>query len=404
MHETQALDDRRHTTAPVNSSEGYMDHEARRRCPSTPPWTELPGDALSEIAGRFHDAADFVRFHAVCRPWREAPPPPREPTFFPFLLVQDGSSDTPTMRLHSPFSRKTRSAPLSWPLAALRGKMLKSPAAAAGDRVLALGCSNDWDRTAMLINQLTGDAVSLPPLPEHISPGDAWRCTDGFVSNAGDVVIHTAQTTKHRACFAPILLRPGETYWKHADLTCLKGMGTLWWLTDFERRATTLCCSGVLHGGACAMARLPLTIWEDFDADGYVLEFQGELLYVKVVHTPPSPMVLVYALEVGGGGTPRWVLVNSRRDLRHMCMFLDKMSYSGFAVDARKFTGAEVTGGYAYIVEREWIGRDSMHVVRRYGLENGRVTVVDKLQSPFDRRSIWYTPRPRISQLRSRRA
>ncbi|KAL6644464.1 hypothetical protein ACP70R_016072 [Stipagrostis hirtigluma subsp. patula] len=347
---------------------GALDGRRRTTAGASPPWAHLPGDALGEIAGRLRDAADFVRFHAL------------------------GLSDNTTLRLHSPFSRKTRHPPPNWTLAALRGKMLESPDIPSG-RVLALGCSHDGDRTATIIDPLTGDAASLPPLLQHISPCSAYTSTSGIACTNGVVVLHA----RFGARLAAVLLRPGQTDWEDMDMTRATEMG----LYPYDWEPAMLCSSGALAGGTRAMAKLPPCP----NGDTFVLESQGVAIYVKVVQTPPSSMVFVYALEVGGGGTPRWVLVNSRRDLRHMCMFLDKMSYSGFAVDgARKFTGAEVTGGYAYIVEREWIGRDSMHVVRRYGLENGRVTVVAELPAPFDRRSIWYTPRPRISQLRSRRA
>jgi len=86
---------------------------------------ELPADALREIAGHLHYAGDLVRFLAVCRPWREAPPPPRAPSFLPCLVESYGTvrlvDDPAGVRLYSrPFStRKTRSL---LPIPALRGK------------------------------------------------------------------------------------------------------------------------------------------------------------------------------------------------------------------------------------------------------------------------------------------
>lgn len=38
--------------------------------PSTRAWSDLSPDLLLDISGRLHDAADFVRFHAVCTSWR----------------------------------------------------------------------------------------------------------------------------------------------------------------------------------------------------------------------------------------------------------------------------------------------------------------------------------------------
>ncbi|KAL6661879.1 hypothetical protein ACP70R_001263 [Stipagrostis hirtigluma subsp. patula] len=377
--------------------------DGRRRA-----WACLPDDALAEIAGGLHDAADFVRFHAVCRPWREAAPPP--PSFLPCLIAQDGgSSEAPgLLRLHSPFSRKKRHPPPTWALAALRGKMLEISGAAAG-RVLALGCSNYYDQTAMLINPLTGDATSLLPLPHRISPGSAWRRTNGIVSSNGAVVFHTR--AGHR--LAATQLRPGETDWEHLDMACPAELGGNYntWMDEPTRRAAALWSSGVLPGGARAMAKLPRKPRGDSP--------NSELLCVDVLdmlpESPQAPagdtpaaMVSVHALEGRDDGrAPRWVgRGHGGRGIDHMCLFLDWVSSSGFAVDAREFTaGAEVTGGCAYGLgtDQDFTARESVHGVYRYSFKDGTATVVDELPAAFDRTAIWYTPRPRIHQLRSSR-
>ncbi|KAL6646244.1 hypothetical protein ACP70R_017852 [Stipagrostis hirtigluma subsp. patula] len=368
--------------------------------PSPPPWAELPGDALSEIAGRLHDAADFVRFHAVCRPWREAPPPPRAPSFHPCLLREAGSSDTPALHLHSPFSRKTRHPPPNWTLAALRGKMLESPDVASG-RVLALGCSHHGDRTAMLINPLTGDATSLPPLPHRISPSNnAWQSTNGTACANGVIVLH-----KRLEELAAILLRPGQADWKDIDMAAATEMGL--YPHEFARRAATLCSSGVLPGGARAMAELP----PEPEGDRYVLESRGELLCIDVQDIQgylegepggtPALAVSAYALEVNDDGRPpQWVKREQGRGIDRMCLFLDWFSRHGFAIDGGEFDDLELAGGSAYIVGKKWTGRERMGVVYRYSFKDGTTAVVDELPARFDRASMWYVPRPRISQLR----
>ncbi|KAL6661054.1 hypothetical protein ACP70R_000438 [Stipagrostis hirtigluma subsp. patula] len=321
-----------------------MEHHAKHPRPS-PPWADLPGDALGEIAGRLHEAADFVRFHAACRPWREAaPPPPR--SFLPCLIkLDDGSLDTGALlHLHSPFARKTRRPPSSWAVAALRGKILEC-LDVAGGRVLAVGCSHDVDRTAMLINPLTGDATSLPPLPENISPRDAWQYPSGVISNNGHIVLHTWSQLPLTA----VLLRPGETNWEDVDISCAMDMDLC--SDEFVRRVTVLCSSGVLQGGTRAMAKLPHLLPE---GHRYVVESQGELLYIDV-HEIQECLeggqlgklhlaVSVHALEVRNDGRPQWVERDHGRGIDHMCLFLNWRSSSSFAIDAREFTGAKVTG------------------------------------------------------------
>ena len=156
---------------------------------SSPPWAELPADALREIAGHLHDAGDLVRFLAVCRPRREAPLPPRAPSFLPCLVESYGSLGDPAgVRLYSAFStRKTRTQPFL-PFPALRGKMLERSGASSG-RVLAVGRSSGGMPTADLINQLNGEFTSLPPRPRS-----EWRSASCGVSRSG-VVVSTGTCT-----------------------------------------------------------------------------------------------------------------------------------------------------------------------------------------------------------------
>ncbi|KAL6646245.1 hypothetical protein ACP70R_017853 [Stipagrostis hirtigluma subsp. patula] len=352
----EALDGSRHTTAPGQVELGT--HGSRRvPSPSSVAATvaELPGDTLSEIAGRLHDAADFVGFHAVCRPWREAPPPPVRPASTRASYDRCG-------------------------------------------RVLALACSDDGDRTAVVINPLTGDATSLPPLPQHIcSSGNAWRSAQGIACANGAVVLHTLFGPR----FAAILLRPGETDWEDVDITGTTEPG-------HEYGFATLCWSGVLHGSMRTMAEeLPR---RNSGRDRYVLESHGELLCIDIQDTQrclqgqpggtPALAVSAHMLEVRDDGRPHWVKRDHGRGIDHMCLFLDWFSGSGFAIDARELTGGEATGGCAYVVDEEW------NVVYRYSFKDGATSVMDELPglpAPFDRVSMWYMPRPRIPQLRSRR-
>ncbi|KAL6646267.1 hypothetical protein ACP70R_017875 [Stipagrostis hirtigluma subsp. patula] len=354
----------------------YMDHDARRRRhPSPPPWADLPNGALGEVARRLHDAADFVRFQAD-----DGAPHPRS-----------------LLRLHSPFSRRTAwHPPLSWTLAALGGKMLQSPDTAGG-RALALGCSHDGDRTAMLIDPLTGDATSLHPLPQHISPCSAHKSTSGVACANGAIVLHTRLGVGTR--LAAVVLRPGETDWEDIDVTrTMEAYKDTLYPDESILRAATLCSAGVLAGGARAMAELPpKPRW----GDRYVIESQGELLCIDVKGTGPPFTVSIHALEArDGGAASQWVEREHGRgiDDDHMCLFLDRASNTGFAIDAREFTGAEVAGGSAYFVRLDWIAWwQCMYAVYRYSFKDGTATVARKL--PF--KPTWCMPRPRISQLRS---
>ncbi|RLM98095.1 hypothetical protein C2845_PM06G29050 [Panicum miliaceum] len=79
-------------------------------------WSELPPDLLRDISGRLHATVDFVRFHAVCRPWRETVVVDGAPkNFLPWLLAPSdahvASADLADQRCHCVFSRTSCRAP-----------------------------------------------------------------------------------------------------------------------------------------------------------------------------------------------------------------------------------------------------------------------------------------------------
>lgn len=130
-----------------------------------PPWAELPADVLSEIARHLHDTADFLRFHAVCKPWRPSSSPAA--ALHPWLVAPCGLFSS-GMHFHWPFSTtKGRKGTYLPHFPALRGR--RFDATGAG-RVLAAGVYDD-DRTASLVNPLTGDDTPLPLLPYTFARG-----------------------------------------------------------------------------------------------------------------------------------------------------------------------------------------------------------------------------------------
>ncbi|CAN6301188.1 unnamed protein product [Urochloa humidicola] len=377
------------------------------------PWAELPADALSEIAGHLHDAGDLVRFLGVCRPWREAPLPPRAPSsFLPYLVEPFGGSlDGPAgVRLHSPFS--TRKIRPFLRLPALRGKMIQISDASSG-RVLAIGYPSGGGRVAEaeLINPLTGDATPLPPRPRAPSIYSRWRSSRGVVSRSGAVVFHTERYDDLKA----VLLRPGELDWEQVHVTFSVGaldVTDTMYLDEHNRVAAALCSATVLPGAgaACAMAKLPQ---QPRGSDRYVLEFHGELLCVDIVIRQPYQYqpggvvvesVSVHTMQVGDEGRPRWVeRQHGRDDGDHLCLFLGSMG--SFAVDAREFAGsAEVTGGCAYLfgwLPKYWTKSKHIYGVYKYSFQSGTATVVDELPTFFEKFPMWFKPRPRTPPLQS---
>ncbi|CAN6313096.1 unnamed protein product [Urochloa humidicola] len=368
-----------------------MDPAARA---ASSPWPKLPADALLEIAGRLHDAGDFVRFRSACRPWHEALLPSRAPSFLPWIVeAYDASADNPRVLLRSPFSpRKTRHI---LPLAAAIPGMSIQGSHASGGRVLGVGYPSEG-RTAALVNPLdVGDANTLPPVPQSKSRGDKWRSASGaVVSSSGAVVFHTL---RHEH-FAAIQLQPGEpaAVWEEVAVPCPVAWDERW-QDENERRAASLWSSALLPAaaGGCGVAAPALPPMPRGGSNRYLLEFRGELLCVDVVSGESSVSVRVHATRPGDEGWRRRGGAGG-----HLCFFLGPRS--SFTVDALEFAGsAEVAGGCAYFFLRH-PERTERALLRdigvyRYSFQSGTATVVGELHSLVI--PIWFMPRPRMSPL-----
>uniref|UniRef100_R7WF88 Uncharacterized protein n=1 Tax=Aegilops tauschii TaxID=37682 RepID=R7WF88_AEGTA len=67
-------------------------------------WPDLPSDALRDISGRLPDAADFFRFHAVCKPWRDTSTPIQSS---PPWLLDAPEKDSVPLRFRCMFAKSS---------------------------------------------------------------------------------------------------------------------------------------------------------------------------------------------------------------------------------------------------------------------------------------------------------
>ncbi|KAI4970175.1 hypothetical protein ZWY2020_001089 [Hordeum vulgare] len=76
-------------------------------------WADLPADLLRNISGRLHATSDAVRFHAVCRPWCNAPEDKRGLLLWLVApsATADDSVSVEDQRCRCVFSKATYSAP-----------------------------------------------------------------------------------------------------------------------------------------------------------------------------------------------------------------------------------------------------------------------------------------------------
>ncbi|TVU26379.1 hypothetical protein EJB05_28922, partial [Eragrostis curvula] len=176
---------------------------------SFPPWPDLPSDILRDISGRLHATTNYVRFHAVCRSWRDSlAPPDRRPAFLPWLVPPSDVAG----------HRKARCIFSSFKL---------SPHRAAATEICILVISTDdgtarsclkttscADSDSSLVDPLTGSAVAIP-LPSHPDEIKWWEerivgmsCADGTIA------LYTYSGVQRWQCsFDAALRHPGDTEW-----------------------------------------------------------------------------------------------------------------------------------------------------------------------------------------------
>ncbi|KAL6601543.1 hypothetical protein ACP70R_044763 [Stipagrostis hirtigluma subsp. patula] len=392
-------------------------------------WPDLPPDLLRLISGRLHDAADFVRFDAVCQPWRDSlPAPSHTPPFLPWLLAPGGGGgyQPSTAQFRSIFSVTTWCAPGAW---RRRCRWLSNEDGAVR-WLLATG--GDPSSLPRLVDPFTRAATTLPPFPDRIGFAEGGIvCADGAV-----VLLGFAYFGKNSHCLiTAAVLRPGDAAWttKSTDFlsgTCFDcGFAAAYHdgevvLVDllFPAHIVKLrVTGGDGDGGVFEVVRTPTTGRGTAEGPSHdrqrihMFESRGELLVACVVLDTTEQnggaasafagalSVWIYALERrpeanNDDGGVCWV----RRDGRSLddrVLFLG--SPTSFAADAAPFAG-EVSGGCAYFVlnsteARRW-GVPAACRVYKYSFEDGRATVVEKL--PFgtgwhdDMDMMWFAPHP----------
>ncbi|XBI23145.1 hypothetical protein VPH35_064077 [Triticum aestivum] len=187
----------------------------QRRCP------DLPPDVLREISGRLHHVVDFVRFHAVCKTWRDShdTTATKQPSLFPWLLSTN--MDKYDLKFRCVFSRTSyHSSPPSdkrtW------------VASADGTAVWYMAdgpCPS-------LHDPLTGAAIAhLPAFPDKWEKGQPFGLycclfgtrfgLCGIVYSDGAIFLYglSQADAEDTPTFRAALLRPGDTTWTVVERT-----------------------------------------------------------------------------------------------------------------------------------------------------------------------------------------
>ncbi|CAM0953099.1 unnamed protein product [Alopecurus aequalis] len=399
-----------------------MESIAVRTSQSSRPWAFLSPDLLLIITGHLHHATDFVRFHAVCRPWRDAvpslfsPAAPRK-TFMPWILSQpDGRI------MHYPVIYLGHIASEGSPTE--RNSIILTEPGDGGIRNWVVD-ADGWaawlfasgpDPT--LSNLVTGAIRSLPPFPVD-NNGIEQRMSNplGIVYNDGNVFLYNffSNSFGRNVVFLAAILNPGTLTWtvveKRLDLrvrddSCavyhdgkiLLWVGMYHWCVLTPNDAA---CGGDIDGGRFE------TTWDELQEEkyvrfrNYILESRGELFRASVLlerkglreyifdSAPPTLEVSIHAMEEvdDDSGKKQWV-ERDNRSLHDRVFFLG--SPTSFAKEAAELG---MDGGCAYFVFNE--------CVVRYNLITRETKPMEGIypECGFGNMRVWLRPQPTVAPI-----
>ncbi|TVU16749.1 hypothetical protein EJB05_36901, partial [Eragrostis curvula] len=176
---------------------------------SSPPWTDLPLDILCDVSRHLHLPTDYVRFHAVCNPWRDTFLPATTCSsswLLPWLVSSKAKGRRKARCVFSSVSTEIFIPDRRWAIRTVDG-------------CLFLPSSVSSDDLAVSDPLTAGSPVSiaLPPYPDEMKP---WaKHAAGVVTSDGTIFLY-AFFKEALLCFfnAPVpvfaaILRPGATAW-----------------------------------------------------------------------------------------------------------------------------------------------------------------------------------------------
>ncbi|PNT65181.1 hypothetical protein BRADI_4g38222v3 [Brachypodium distachyon] len=335
--------------------------------PPSRPWPDLFPDLLLQVSARIHDAADFVRFHAVCKPWRNSTPLPlspatatARPAFLPWLLA---SCDGRILRSRVNYSRRPSSAADHRSCAPLGDDEGGRNWVARADGTAAwLFFPADADKphpSPRLLDLLTG---AVTPLPQFRDDDVRSRIRQAM-ANPRSIVYGDGTVFLYS-------FTPADVPWQH-DFTAavLRPGGNATWAvarTRFMNVEETRHSSAAYHDGKILVCAQP----------GKLVGGGSNSFTAGDDHSP-ALSVNVHALKVqGGGAKARWV-ERDGRSLRDRVLFL----------------GLGVSGGSVYFFFRSR--------VLTYNLVKRKGELVERLPPGWgaDGACVWLSPQPTICSI-----
>ncbi|XP_044336308.1 uncharacterized protein [Triticum aestivum] len=306
---------------------------------------DLPSDALRDISGRLPDAADFFRFHAVCKPWRDTSTPIQSSP--PWLLAAPEKDSVP-LRFRCVFAKSSYRAQPS--ISGAGRKIWLSTADVAAIRYLTVE-----HLRPSLHDPLTGAVNHLPLLPHACCVDGQEENLRGAVFGDGTTLLYGISTEfvstqcSVRAEFKAALLRPGDTKWTIVERTLWKAGTPGEHCVVYRNGRILVTVNGslwhviTLDAGDLLLQKPGERERYSSEQYSYILESRGELLWVtvqfKIYYDYGGVFMEVYKLDGEASATPektRWMKKDGR-SLADRVLFLG--SPNTFAIDTSLLGG-----------------------------------------------------------------
>ncbi|KAI5001462.1 hypothetical protein ZWY2020_026112 [Hordeum vulgare] len=337
-------------------------------------WPDLPPELLREVSTRLHVAADFVRFHAVCKPWRDSQGPSTTTgagQLLPWLLAPSDKGDG-CLNFRCVFSKTSYVAP---PLKS-GGTGKNTVAFADGTAVRYFTASGPHGRPTLDDPLAGGSPTHLLPV---LSPHGLGKNPSGIIYNDGAVLLFSKHDIidTFTAEFRAALLRPGDAEWMFVHRTLELPSDGEFCVAYHNGKIHVTVEDGLICWHVVSVAEQSTAATNSDDVlvprpstmphqqDGYlyehsyVLESRGELLWASVHISMNYPVqgengvndlvgalsMSVHTLEEVVAKGPEKLMWTTKdgRSLEDRVLFLGWPN--SFAMDA---AGLGLSGGFAY--------------------------------------------------------
>ncbi|XP_045090349.1 uncharacterized protein [Aegilops tauschii subsp. strangulata] len=388
-------------------------------------WPDLPPELLREVSSRLHVGADFIRFHAVCKPWRDSHGPSTTTgtcQLLPWLLAPSKKSGD-SLNFRCVFSNTSYVTPPA--ISDGSGTGMNWVASADGTAVRYFIAFDPHGLT--LHDPLAGGP------PTHLPDENVHRRLEenptGIIHSDGAVLLFSKHDSfdTSTAEFRAALLRPGDTEWTFIHRTLESPSDGEFCVAYHNGKIHVTVEDSLWHVVSVTGESTAATNNDDLQVprprsmprqcDGYlyersyVLESRGELLWVSVhilMHYPDKGKngvndlvdalsMSMHTLEEVTKETEK--LLWTRKDGRSL---EDRVLFLGwpnsFALDASRLG---MSGGFAYFLYYDDQGGCRLHErhgVFRHNLIDNTTEFVEWLPQGWDKEMcVWLLPQLTIA-------